>query len=85
MNVWKWQSDNSRREVTIMSNNYCMFYNANGTLTRHSLSCGYVEVNGTKNMSMEHNVFHVKGTDGKGVRVWACFTKVGEARRFLKS
>ena len=63
----------------------CLFYNKDGTLTRYALSCGYVERNDFRNLSMEHGVFHVKGVDNNGKRVWKSFDKVKHARAFLCS
>lgn len=63
---------------------HCVFYNANKSLTRYAFSCGYVEWKGSKNLSMEHGVFHVKGTNAQGKRVWESFNRLTEARRFLR-
>ena len=62
----------------------CLFYNKDGTLTRYAFSCGYVEVHGDKNLSMEHGVFHVKGVNAKHQRCWESFDKVKHARAFLR-
>lgn len=62
----------------------CAFYNADKSLTRYAFSCGYVEWKGSKNLSMEHGVFHVKGTNAQGEQVWESFNQLTEARRFLR-
>ena len=61
----------------------CMFFNADKSLTRYSLSCGYVQWKRAKNLSMEHGVFHVKGFDIQGTHVWKSFASLKEARTFL--
>jgi hypothetical protein len=61
----------------------CLFFTQNKNLTRYALSCGYLEYRRDKNLSREHNTFHVKGTDIKGVRVWESFDNLKDARAFL--
>jgi hypothetical protein len=61
----------------------CMFFNADKSLTRYAFLCGYVQEKRAKNLSMEHGVFHVKGFDVEGKRVWESFDSLTPARRFL--
>jgi len=67
----------------------CMYFNADTSLTRYAFSCGYIEWNKSKklwskNLSMEHGVFHVKGFDVHGTHVWQSFRTLKEARAYLR-
>lgn len=68
------------------------FYRADGTLTRYSFACGYVqrvEKNGKwKELYMEHNTFHVRaGTSGQKWTIWENFESesLTKARKFYTS
>jgi hypothetical protein len=61
----------------------CKFFNADRSLTRYALRCGYVQEKRAKNLSMEHGVFHIKGWDVNGKHVWESFDRLKEARAFL--
>jgi hypothetical protein len=61
----------------------CLFFNADRSLTKYALSCGYVQEKRAKNLSMEHGVFHVKGWNVLGEHVWQSFDTLKEARRYL--
>jgi hypothetical protein len=63
----------------------CMFFNKDKSLTRYAFSCGYVEEKRSKNLSMEHNTFHVKGWNEQGEHVWKSFDSLKDARRFLRA
>ena len=61
----------------------CLFFNADRSLTKYALSCGYVQEKLAKNLSMEHGVFYVKGMNVLGEHVWQSFDTLKEARRYL--
>ena len=67
------------------------FYNKDGSLTRYSFKCGYVqreEHEGEyKEMYMEYNHYHVKsGPIGAKWIIWECFDQeLTKARNFYKS
>lgn len=63
------------------------FKNKNGTLTRYSFMCGYLEVyvKGEDRVviSKEPNDYHVKGFHNEK-HIWEIFEKVKDARRFAR-
>jgi hypothetical protein len=68
------------------------FYNKDGSLTRYSFSCGYVETKGDLRLHMEHHVYHVRGfkkgkregdTEEHLYHIMGSFDHVKEARKFM--
>ena len=62
----------------------CLFFNADKSLTRYSFSCGNIQRNRGKILSMKHGVYHVVGLDVQGKHVWKSFDTLKEARAFLR-
>jgi hypothetical protein len=62
---------------------HCVFYNADGSLTRYSFLCGYVEVRKDMTLGMEHGVYHVKGFH-MDKRIWESFDSLTEARAYFR-
>jgi hypothetical protein len=60
-------------------------YNADGSLTKYGLSCGYIESTrkGDSHLTMwlEHNCYHVRLTNDHGRVFWDVFDKLGDARK----
>jgi hypothetical protein len=63
------------------------FNNKNGTLTRYAFACGYIEqketISNRVSLSLD-GVYHVKGLINNQ-RVWECFDKLTDARKFYNS
>ncbi len=62
------------------------FYNADGSLTRYGLACGYIEATdkGDNHLSMwlEHNAYHVRLHNNTAGRVfWDVFDNLTLARK----
>lgn len=53
------------------------FYNADGSLTRYGLACGYIEStregNSHLTIWLEHNCYHVRLTNDNGRVFWDTF------------
>lgn len=68
------------------------FYNKDGSLTRYSFACGYVEQKNGLRLHMEHGVYHVRGfrkgkmegdTEEHEYHIMGSFAHSKEARKFM--
>ena len=58
------------------------FYNKDGSLTRYSFACGYVERKDDLTLHMEHGVYHVRGFRNNK-HIMGSFRLVKLARKFM--